>query len=216
MNPLDEKINQAIQDLRDQTGHRISTTRSHILARMRHERLLRWGIGGGGTALLSLALYLIIGNAEPPSQTLAINQSNQEMTVQVEGSTDAEQSYSATALSKLDSQKRAEQVGSLTSGEVADDGSRVTTVDGYYDGFIAESTRIAREAAEAVAADELVLAAQKYRGLAQFCEARAEWRRAVSAYDSAVQYARQVGDGRMIATLTRAQSSASKRVATKN
>lgn len=215
MNPLDDKLDQAIQDLRDATGHRMSTTRSYMLARIRRERMTRWGLGGGGLALLSIITYFIVGGTEPPSQTPPIENANTNATP---ANSNTENTFSKPAnvssQTRLDWQKRVNN-SETTEGQQSSSSMHMT-VQGDNDGFIAESTKIADDAERLVAADELVAAAQKFRGLAQFCEARAEWKRAITAYDSAMHCARRVGDNTLVASLTKAQSSASKKAANRN
>lgn len=227
MNPLDEKLNQAIQDYRDQTTPAIDSTRRYVLARMRRERLQRWILGGGSVALLSLVLYFVLDRAEPLAQRLPIaekavdagevnpadrsaadrsaaddreaaaNSDAMEVTQTVK--TDSMHPARAEAPPPPQAQKRSTSNSALTYA--------IT-----HDAFVDESIALTRRASDAVTAENLPLAAESYRGLARLCEKRMEWKRAVAAYDSAVSYANRIGDTHLLQDLTREQALASKKV----
>jgi len=220
MNPLDKKLNQAIADLRDETGRTMSTTRSFILARMRKERMLRWGLGGGGAALLTLAAYVFMSVSDQGSQPHVADPSKSEVTVQVSPPTMINAKSIALPSESFVSSESLRQKEVLEHGllkePVGGVGLKQLSFNKDLDGFIEESTAIAKKATEAAAADDLVRAAKTFRGLAILCEKRLEWKRAVHAYDSAVAYAAKIGDKRMLSDLTRDQASALKNAAPRN
>ena len=217
MNPLDEKLNVAIQDFRDHTGLTIETTREYVLARMRRERLQRWSLGGGSVALLSLALYVVIDVAQPRAQSLKPMQTARklidERVVNPVDRLTAEDRDAIPALPAVqpDPMRRVrEETPPPPQGQKRGTSNSALTYAITRDAFVDESIALARRASDAVASENLELATESFHALARLCEKRTEWKRAVAAYDSAVSYATIIGDARLLQELTREQALASK------
>lgn len=214
MNPLDEKLDQAIQDYRDKTAPAMDVTRRHVLAQMRRERLQRWTLGGGSVALLSLVLYFVLGRTEPPVEPLP----TAAKTVDAGGVIPADpvrkdvvKAMQAQPAVQPKPIERADEMEPPQAPKRGTSNSALTYAI-TRDAFIDESTELTSRATNAVMSENLALAAESYRDLARLCERRMKWKRAVAAYDSAVSYATRIGDTHLLQALTRDKALATKKV----
>lgn len=216
MNPLDEKLNKAIQEFRDQTAPAIDGTRMHVLSRMRRERLYRWILGGGSVVLLSLVLYFMLGRAEPPVQPLATAAKPIDAVGVIPANPSTSEDRDAIqVIPTVEADSMRHELTEPTPPPQAQRRSTSNSALTYaitHDAFVDESIALSRRASDAVTAENFALAAESYHNLARLCEKRLKWKRAVAAYDSAVSYATRIGDTHLLQDLTRDQELASKKV----
>lgn len=207
MIPDDKHLQEALDDLLARMEPQMLHTRDVVIDGMKRRNKLRRYVAGGGTALavsLLVGTMLFAPTTGPDDPTSVSPRSTTERIVAREA--DVTNSNGPVAEPEETPSHRVVRqqkntaytmIPTADSQRIVEERERLR-MDRDQDGFIEESTRISSRAMTAVRANDLVQAAQTYKGLAGLCAKRAHWTQSVAAYDSALVYANMIGDDALI------------------